>query len=374
MSKKFEKKVARYEELMKLSQLTSSSLDIKDIKKKACTIIAKLLQCEKVLIYRYDQKKNKLIHRFWDNHESREWSCELDEKTFVGSCGHFMATLHIRDAKVDLRSRRDNPVLNDFTVKEVLVFPLINKGELVGVVQSINSSHDEGFNEEDIQFSEAVSSQLTNTLLNTILFEKQQKMFIQVVESMADAIGKKDTYTGGHTKRVRHFSELIGREMDLTFSEMNDLRLAAVLHDIGKIGIEDKILKKSAPLTEDEFKTMREHPRLGYEILRKIEGLESVIDGMRFHHERPDGRGYPYGLKGEEIPLIASIISVADTFDAMISTRPYRKGLNPMIAYQEIIDHSGTQFDPRVVEGFKKYFEKTKMYKPSTMDSFKKAS
>ncbi len=162
-----------------------------------------------------------------------------------------------------------------------------------------------------------------------------------------------------------------GKEMDLAFEDMNNLKLAAVLHDIGKIGIEDKILKKSAPLTDEEFKVMKEHPRLGYEILKHIESLSDVIDGMRFHHERPDGKGYPFGLKGDEIPLIAMIISVADTFDAMISTRPYRKGLPPMVAWQEILDHSGAQFEEKVVNAFDRYFKKSRMYRPEKLEKKK---
>jgi len=198
--------------------------------------------------------------------------------------------------------------------------------------------------------------------------------FIQVVEALADTISKKDSYTGGHTKRVAHFAKMIGTEMGLTWEDMNDLKLSAVLHDIGKIGIEDAILKKSTALTDEEFKVMRDHPRLGYEILKNVESLSEVVDGMRFHHERPDGKGYPYGLKGDEIPVIAMIISVADTFDAMISTRPYRKGLPPMVAFQEIIDNSGTQFSEFVVDAFSRWFKKTKMYAPNRLDSKKKAS
>ncbi|WP_053335881.1 HD-GYP domain-containing protein [Bacteriovorax sp. DB6_IX] len=166
---------------------------------------------------------------------------------------------------------------------------------------------------------------------------------------------------------------MIGKELDLAFEDMNNLKLSAVLHDIGKIGIEDNILKKKAPLTADEFLVMKEHPRLGYEILGHIESLSEVVDGMRFHHERPDGKGYPFGLKGDEIPVIAMIISVADTFDAMISNRPYRKGLPPMIAWQEILDNRGTQFSEKVVDAFDRAFKKTKMYRPEKMEKIKKA-
>ena len=192
---------------------------------------------------------------------------------------------------------------------------------------------------------------------------------------MVDAISKKDRYTAGHTRRVSHFAQQIGVEMGLSHMEMRQLRLSAVLHDIGKIGIEDKILKKSDKLNDEEFSIMKYHPRLGFEILGHIEGLEEVIDGMKYHHERPDGKGYPYGLKGDEIPLNAMIISVADTFDAMISTRPYRKGLPPMFAYEEILRFRGTQFSNNVVDSFEQAFKKTRMYKPlKDVEKNKKAS
>ncbi|MBL4707093.1 MAG: HD domain-containing protein [Flavobacteriales bacterium] len=125
----------------------------------------------------------------------------------------------------------------------------------------------QGFDSEDIHFIEVIASQLTTAIENVKLYEKLHRQFTQVVESMADAIGKKDLYTGGHTKRVAHFSLMIGKQLELSSNDFSDLKLAAVLHDIGKIGIEDKILKKAAPLTDEEFVIMKEHPRLGYEIL-----------------------------------------------------------------------------------------------------------
>lgn len=368
-----QKKIERYEELIKLGQLTSSSLDIKQIQKKACTSIAKLLDCEKVLLYRKEEKLQEVVYRYQIDHNIEEVRFAIDEHSFVGACAHYLATLSIDNVKMDIRKKRESDLVKSLKPKNILLFPLVSKGELIGVVEAINSNKG-GFDEEDVHFSEAIANELTTTLLNALLFEKQQRMFIQVVESLADAIGKKDAYTGGHTKRVRHFAEMIGKEMELNFNEMNDLLLASVLHDIGKIGIEDSILKKRAPLTDSEFEIMKSHPALGHEILKKIEGLENVVDGMRFHHERPDGKGYPFGLKDGEIPVIASIISVADTFDAMISTRPYRKGLPPMVAYEEILKYSGTQFDTAVVAAFERWFKKSRMYKDSTLVSQRKAS
>ena len=369
-SKTHEEKIKRYEEIIKLGQLTSSSLDYKNIRRKAENKISKLLDCKKTAIFYYDEKESRLEYKFTKDKTLTEVYYDVDESTYVGSCAYHSAILHINSFDDELKHQRSAKYFHDLKPKNVLLIPLLSKGELLGVIECTNSYHGD-FDEEDIHFAEAIAVQMTMCLENFKLFVKLQNQFIQVVEAMADAIGKKDTYTGGHTKRVRHFAECIGKEMDLAFEDMNNLKLAAVLHDIGKIGIEDKILKKSAPLTDEEFKVMKEHPRLGYEILKHIESLSDVIDGMRFHHERPDGKGYPFGLKGDEIPLIAMIISVADTFDAMISTRPYRKGLPPMVAWQEILDHSGAQFEEKVVNAFDRYFKKSRMYRPEKLEKKK---
>lgn len=365
-------KLEKYEGLIKLGQLTSSSQDYKTIQKQAELKIKKLLHCEKVVIYTYDEKANVLTHNFRTDKGDNIVNISLDENTFVGSCAHFCAVLHIKDPMSELRLKRSPQYLQEIKPRSLLLIPLLSKGEIMGVIEVINSL-EEIFDEEDIHFAEAIANQLTMTIENVRLIQKLQNQFIQVVEALADAIGKKDAYTGGHTKRVRHFAEKIGRELDLAFEDMNNLRLAAVLHDIGKIGIEDKILKKESALTNEEFLVMKEHPRLGFEILGHIESLADVVDGMRYHHERPDGKGYPFGLKGDEIPVIAMIISVADTFDAMISNRPYRKGLPPMVAWKEILDNRGTQFSERVVDAFDQAFKKTKMYKPESLQKDKKA-
>lgn len=153
--------------------------------------------------------------------------------------------------------------------------------------------------------------------------------------------------------------------MNLTPEQLERIRLGAVLHDVGKIGIEDKILKKDSPLDKEEWEVMQKHPEIGFDIMNRVEGLKDVVGAMRYHHERWDGKGYPLGLKGDEIPMIARVVSVADTYDAMVSTRPYRKGLDPKIAFDEITKHGGTQFDPVVVNAFIQAFKNEKMGKGS---------
>ena len=173
------------------------------------------------------------------------------------------------------------------------------------------------------------------------------------------ALDYRDNETQGHSIRVVAYAELIARQMSVTEPELTKVKRGAMLHDVGKIGIPDSILRKPGPLDQEEWAIMRRHPELGYKMLRGIEFLEDAAHIVLTHQERFDGRGYPAGLKGEEIPLGSRIFAVVDTFDAMTSNRPYRDALPYEVARQELLDHSGTQFDPRVVEAFISIDEKT---------------
>jgi len=165
-------------------------------------------------------------------------------------------------------------------------------------------------------------------------------------------VEKKDPYTGGHIKRVVEYSSAIARCIEGDAGDLEQLRLAAVLHDIGKIGIRDSVLLKQAGFTPDELETMRSHPLVGADILAHIEQMGEVRRIMRSHHEKWNGSGYPDGLAGEAIPLHARIISVADAFDAITTDRPYRKAAGLDAAKEEIRRHGGTEFDPLVVAAF----------------------
>ena len=367
-------KMRKFEEILKLGQVSASALGIKMFQKEVAKLVRKILQCKYFYLYLFDAKGNCLIREMWtkDGKVQRVVKCKIDPSTFVGTCAYECNMLNLVDFSYDIRAARMDEFLKSIECHSFLLSPLMLKGELIGVVKAINSNKRQ-FDDEDEFFMEAVSNQISIVLHNFHLVEGLQKQFLQTVHAMADAIGKKDSYTGGHTKRVECFVEMIAKEMGITYAEKVDLRLAAVLHDIGKIGIEDKILKKTSPLTDEEFRIMKKHPEIGYEILGHIDGLGKVVDGMRFHHERPDGTGYPYGLKGKEIPVIASIIAVADAFDAMISTRPYSKGCSPMDAYKEILNNRGTQFDEDVVDAFVKGMKKTKMYKIEQLEEKKVA-
>jgi putative two-component system response regulator len=189
----------------------------------------------------------------------------------------------------------------------------------------------------------------------------QEAPIAQAAKRLADSIEKKDRYTAGHSKRVAWFAARIASFLDDSTPEFCErVRIAALLHDVGKIGIGDEILKKKAALDDAEWSVMRTHPELAFEFLAQempSADVQEVIDGARFHHERWDGKGYPQGLRGEEIPWLARIVAVADAYDAMISTRPYRPGMGADLARKEIMRGRGTQFDPRVVDAFALAFE-----------------
>jgi ribonuclease P protein subunit RPR2 len=179
-----------------------------------------------------------------------------------------------------------------------------------------------------------------------------QAAYLTTVKVLAAAIETRDAYTGGHVERVAEYSVKIGHELGWDEDQLMTLELGALLHDIGKIGVDDGVLRKPAKLDPDEWEHMQRHPELGAHMLRDVPFLQQSLSCVLYHHERYDGRGYPYRLTGEAIPLEARIVSVADTYDAMTSDRPYRKGLDGSVALEEIARCAGTQFDPLVVQAF----------------------
>jgi len=179
--------------------------------------------------------------------------------------------------------------------------------------------------------------------------EENRTLFLGSIQMLAGAVDEKDPYTRGHSDRVTRYSVIIARELGLSREEVEKIRISAQLHDVGKIGIEDRILKKPGALTPEEFEVMKTHTTKGANILRPVEQLREMLPGIELHHESLDGRGYPHGLKGDEIPLVARIITVADTFDAMTTNRPYQAAMEPDYVIRIITSLAQTKFDPQVV-------------------------
>ena len=182
--------------------------------------------------------------------------------------------------------------------------------------------------------------------------DENRELFLGTVKSLAAAIDGKDPYTRGHSERVSRISVAIAQRLGLSDSECEQIRISALLHDVGKIAIDDKILKKPAALTDDEFVIMKQHPQKGYKIMSQIRAMKEFLPGMYMHHEMIDGKGYPQGLKGDEIPLMAKIVAVADTFDAMTTDRPYQQAMQFEHAVERIRSFVGTRYDANVVAAF----------------------
>lgn len=378
-----QEKVHQLEQFNKFSALLNSTLDTATVREKALEGTCNLLRCETASLLLVDPLKAELN---WDcSHDeflmphSIPQSIPINDRSIVGHVAMSGESVICNDFQNDPRSfkyfGKNFLIPTEFKAQTLLCVPLKARERTVGVLLAFNklatvpaksSMHSwPDFYEEDRKILETLSHQVAIAIENSRLYTDLKKGFFDTVEALAEAIEKKDRYTGGHTKRVVYYSMCVAKYMDLSHEQLEQVHLAAILHDVGKIGVEDSILKKQSALTKEEWVVMKSHPEQGYDIMSRVKGLKDVIGGMRYHHERWDGKGYPLGLKGEEIPLIARIIAVADTYDAMVSTRPYRKGLDPQVAYDEIVLHSGSQFDPSVVIAFIEAFRNEKMGKGS---------
>ena len=225
----------------------------------------------------------------------------------------------------------------------------------LGVLHLDRNFWQKPFSEEDLHLADALAATASIGIECSQLMKKQRDLFLNTITVLAQAVELRDEYTGGHTARVTNFALLLAQQLNLPYKEQELLRLGTPLHDIGKIGIDDSILRKPGKLTPEEYKIMQSHTVKGDAIVSTIPDLHPVRPIVRSHHERWDGGGYPDKLAGDQIPLLARIVSVADAFDAMTSDRPYhsnKRGKTPEEAFTEVEQQSGKQFDPGCVESF----------------------
>lgn len=190
------------------------------------------------------------------------------------------------------------------------------------------------------------------------LYMDSKQSYYDTINVLVKALDAKDKYTAGHSKNVEKIAALLCREFGFSESHTEMVKIAALLHDIGKIGVKEEVLNKPGKLSDEELSIIREHPQKGYEILKEVPALKEVSLWVKYHHEWYNGNGYPDGIKGEEIPLEAQILSLADVFDALVSDRPYRKAFSQEGAYEIIVGNEGTQFSPKIIKAFQKVFEK----------------
>ena len=237
----------------------------------------------------------------------------------------------------------------------VLAHPVSRDETVIGVlIAGDKQGSDLAVSSVDMKLLGATATNMAIFLENAALYEGLNAMFLGTLEALTASIDAKDPYTSGHSKRVAHVTEQLAKAIGLDEHTVSRMHIAGLVHDIGKIGVPEAVLTKPGRLTDDEFDWIRKHPEIGYRILKDIPQLRDILPGVLHHHERYDGDGYPEGLAGTRIPLPARLIALADSFDAMSSTRTYRPALSRPAVLQEIVDCAGTQFDPEAAPIFVK--------------------
>lgn len=239
-------------------------------------------------------------------------------------------------------------------IRSVMCAPLESTKTIVGAIYVDTLDRKDAFTERDLALLSALGKQAGVAVERAQLFEKLQQFLLDAVRTLVAAVEAKDHYTRGHSERVTLYALAIAEIMEFPPNKLTEIRIAGLLHDIGKIGVPEKILNKPGKLTPAEFEKIKLHPTLGARIVQNIKGTDHIVNIILHHHERFDGKGYPDGLKGNKIPLPARIIAIADSYDAMTSERPYRMPMSTEDAFAEILRNNGTQFDPDVVRAFEK--------------------
>jgi hypothetical protein len=353
MSDLLQRKHRQSKTLMELSALVNSTLDTREIRKRAIEAATCLVNAETGSLLLIDRGTGELFFEIALVDEGGALK-EVRLTKGQGIAGWVAETgesLIIHDVASDPRFFGGADAKSRFQTKSIICVPVKTKDSILGVLQVINKN--EGlFDDEDRECLSALANQVAIAIENANLYEELKEAFYETSQALAETIEVRDPYTGGHTQRVMHYSVRIGRAMGISAYDMERLKLAAILHDIGKIGIQDSILLKNDRLDQEEISKMNEHTAYGSEILGNIKKLRDIIPGVRGHHEKYDGTGYPDRLKGTAIDPIARIIAVADTYDAMTTDRPYRKALSIQTAVDELKKCSWKQFDGDVVEHF----------------------
>jgi HD-GYP domain-containing protein (c-di-GMP phosphodiesterase class II) len=347
------KRLEQLNTLMELSALINSTLDTGEIRERAIVAAIRLLDAEAGSLILIDQDSGDMFFEVAIGDKGEKVK-EIRLKKGEGIAGWVAEkgeAIIIHDVQSDQRFFKTADKRSTFITRDMVCVPVKTKDKVIGVLEAINRKNGI-FDEEDKEALTSLANQVAIAIENANLYQELREVFYGTAQALAETIEKRDPYTGGHTKRVMNYSIAIGKAMGLSKKEIENLRLAAILHDVGKIGVRDNILLKEDRLDPEELEKMNMHPQYGSDILSHVKKLRDIIPGVRGHHERIDGKGYPDNLRDGDIPTIARIIAVADTFDAMTTDRPYRKAMSSEAAFEELRKNSGIQFDKDVVEAF----------------------
>jgi len=339
------------------------SLEMKRLIQRIIEIAKQQVHAEACSLYFIDDETQELyfgVALGEKGHLIKELRFKINDSFIAGWVATYKKNLNIRDITKDKRFKDRTIARNlGFEEKTFLTMPITSKGKLVAVLQMINKNGGGYFTKADEEIMELlIDTQIAPNLEKAKVYNYMQELFIDSIQTIANAIDARDEYTQGHCTRVSEYSVIIGKQLDMEEEDLEVLRYSAIVHDVGKIGIKDSILNSKTKLTAEEFEEMKSHVIKGAKILEQISRTKpEIVFGAKYHHERYDGKGYVEGLSGEDIPLFARVIAVADVFDAMTSDRPYRKALPQEDAVAELINGAGSKYDKKVVDAFVQCYE-----------------
>jgi len=339
--------------LLEAGQIINSTLNIDEVLNLVMDKVIELMGAERGFIMLLEENGDLKLRtaRGVDKTtiDSEDFTVSLSSIKSVARGGE---PIFCANTELDPKLRR-RASINLHSIRFILCLPIKFREKITGVIYVDNRvSTGRYFEERHKELLEGLANQSAIAIENAKLYEKIQKSYLDVIRALANAIEAKNPYTRGHSDRVTRLAVETGRAMNLSAEQLKEIEMAGILHDVGKIGVEEAVLNKPGRLTNEEFEKMMEHPRKGSEILQTIDLPQSVKDAVLHHQEKFDGTGYPDCLDEAKIPLYARIIAVCDSYDAMTSDRVYRKGMGKEYAITELKKFSGTQFDPKIVDAF----------------------
>ncbi len=330
------------------NQIIVSENNIKSLFSKIMEQIFSLLPAHNGAILLWDKRKKRLIPEFiYTKTSVDEFSISA---TIVTRAFEKKEAIITQNAGEDSRFKHVSGSIIRHRIASAMCVPLVYQNQCLGVIYVDTRGTSRAFSQEDLEMLVAIAGPSAIALRNAQYIEMIKQSYKDTLTTIANAVELRDHYTIGHTWRVTNFALEIAKILGWSEDKLEEVYMGGVLHDVGKIAVDDAILRKPGQLTDEEFEKMKIHPVRGADLLRDIALFQPIIPYCLYHHERYDGKGYPYGLKGNEIPPEGRLIAVADTLDAMTSNRPYRKGLDPEIAIEKIISAKGTQLDPEMVD------------------------